>query len=125
MNGPTLAGPVVLRLLRAEVAPQGWLTNDQFLAGYGAARALPGPMFAFSAYHGAAMRPGWNAPPWIVVIGMAAVAIGPCIEPACDAPRVEPPRATRHVPAPHGQRSSNEPSRSASLLIRRSSWLRT
>ncbi|MBX3225614.1 MAG: chromate efflux transporter [Labilithrix sp.] len=51
-------GHVVLPLLRAEIVPRGWLTDDQFLAGYGAAQALPGPMFAFSAYLGAAMRPG-------------------------------------------------------------------
>lgn len=51
-------GHVVLPLLRAEIVPRGWLTDDQFLAGYGAAQALPGPMFAFSAYLGAAMSPG-------------------------------------------------------------------
>jgi chromate transporter len=51
-------GHVVLPLLRAEVVPTGWLGDDRFLAGYGAAQALPGPMFAFSAYLGAAMRPG-------------------------------------------------------------------
>jgi chromate transporter len=51
-------GHVVLPLLRAEVVPHGWLSDDQFLAGYAAAQALPGPMFAFSAYLGAAMRPG-------------------------------------------------------------------
>lgn len=51
-------GHVVLPLLRAEVVPRGWLTDDQFLAGYGAAQALPGPLFAFSAYLGAAMSPG-------------------------------------------------------------------
>lgn len=51
-------GHVVLPLLRAEVVPSGWLTNDQFLAGYGAAQALPGPMFAFSAYLGTAMATG-------------------------------------------------------------------
>jgi chromate transporter len=51
-------GHVVLPLLRAELVPRGWLTDDQFLAGYGAAQALPGPMFAFSAYLGAAMSPG-------------------------------------------------------------------
>jgi chromate transporter len=50
-------GHVVLPLLRAEVVPRGWLTEDQFLAGYGAAQAIPGPLFAFSAYLGAAMRP--------------------------------------------------------------------
>lgn len=51
-------GHVVLPLLRAQIVPRAWLTDDQFLAGYGAAQALPGPMFAFSAYLGAAMRPG-------------------------------------------------------------------
>jgi chromate transporter len=51
-------GHVVLPLLRAEVVPRGWLSDDQFLAGYGAAQALPGPLFAFSAYLGAAMNPG-------------------------------------------------------------------
>ncbi len=51
-------GHVVLPLLRAEVVPRGWLSDDQFLAGYGAAQALPGPLFAFSAYLGAAIRPG-------------------------------------------------------------------
>jgi chromate transporter len=55
-------GHVVLPLLRAEVVPRGWVTNDQFLAGYGAAQAVPGPLFTLSAYLGAVMRPaptGW------------------------------------------------------------------
>jgi chromate transporter len=56
-------GHVVLPLLRAEVVPKGWLADDQFLAGYGAAQALPGPMFAFSAYLGTAMDAGPHA--WI------------------------------------------------------------
>lgn len=51
-------GHVVLPLLRAELVPRGWLSDDQFLAGYGAAQAVPGPLFTFSAYLGAAMRPG-------------------------------------------------------------------
>jgi chromate transporter len=51
-------GHVVLPLLSAELVPRGWLTDDQFLAGYGAAQALPGPLFAFAGYLGAAMRPG-------------------------------------------------------------------
>lgn len=50
-------GHVVLPLLHAKVVPSAWLTNDQFLAGHGAAQALPGPMFAFSAYLGATMSP--------------------------------------------------------------------
>lgn len=46
-------GHVVLPLLQAEVVPPGWVTNEQFLAGYGAAQAVPGPLFTFSAYLGA------------------------------------------------------------------------
>jgi chromate transporter len=49
-------GHVVLPLLQASVVPPGWVTNDVFLAGYGAAQALPGPLFTFSAYLGAAMK---------------------------------------------------------------------
>lgn len=46
-------GHVVLPLLSAEVVPRGWLSPDQFLAGYGAAQAVPGPLFTFAAYLGA------------------------------------------------------------------------
>jgi chromate transporter len=55
-------GHVVLPLLQAEVVPPGWLTNEQFLAGYGAAQAVPGPLFTLSAYLGASMAQppnGW------------------------------------------------------------------
>jgi chromate transporter len=48
-------GHVVLPLLQASVVPPGWVTNDVFLAGYGAAQAVPGPLFTFSAYLGAVM----------------------------------------------------------------------
>lgn len=54
-------GHVVLPLLRAEVVPNGWLADDQFLAGYAAAQAVPGPMFTFAAYLGTAMSPGEHA----------------------------------------------------------------
>lgn len=51
-------GHVVLPLLEASlVAPAGAMSRDEFLAGYGAAQALPGPMFAFSAYLGARLAP--------------------------------------------------------------------
>ena len=53
-------GHVVLPLLQAEVVPPGWVTNDAFLAGYGAAQAVPGPLFTFAAYLGAAMGPAPN-----------------------------------------------------------------
>lgn len=48
-------GHVVLPLLQAQVVSPGWVTNGQFLAGYGAAQAVPGPLFTFSAYLGAIM----------------------------------------------------------------------
>ena len=53
-------GHVVLPLLQASVVPSGWVTNDAFLAGYGAAQAVPGPLFTFAAYLGAVMRPPPN-----------------------------------------------------------------
>ena len=55
-------GHVVLPLLQDAVVPPGWIGVDRFLAGYGAAQAVPGPLFTFAAYLGAAMTPrpnGW------------------------------------------------------------------
>lgn len=52
-------GHVVLPLLEAEVIQSGWITQDAFLAGYGAAQAVPGPLFTFAAYLGA-LLPGIN-----------------------------------------------------------------
>lgn len=52
-------GHVVLPLLQAEVVPAAWISNDSFLAGYGAAQAVPGPLFTFAAFLGASMD---NAP---------------------------------------------------------------
>jgi len=55
-------GHVVLPLLKAAVVSPGWVSDDAFLAGYGAAQAVPGPLFTFAAYLGAMMRPqpnGW------------------------------------------------------------------
>ena len=45
-------GHVVLPLLRDAVVTSGWVSDNAFLAGYGAAQALPGPLFTFSAYLG-------------------------------------------------------------------------
>ena len=53
-------GHVVLPLLQAEVVAPGWVTNDAFLAGYGLAQAIPGPLFTFAAYLGAVMGPRPN-----------------------------------------------------------------
>ncbi|WP_096202358.1 chromate transporter [Bacillus sp. FJAT-45350] len=52
-------GHVVLPLLEREFVPTGWLSEEQFLAGYGAAQAVPGPLFTFAAYIGAVMN-GWK-----------------------------------------------------------------
>jgi chromate transporter len=63
-------GHVVLPLLQAEVVPPGWVTNEEFIAGYGAAQAVPGPLFTFAAYLGAVMhqRPnGWIGAAWALV----------------------------------------------------------
>ncbi|MFO0875341.1 MAG: chromate efflux transporter [Phycisphaerales bacterium] len=54
-------GHVVLPLLRAEVVPRGWVSDDAFLAGYGAAQALPGPLFTFAGYLGAVTYQGPRA----------------------------------------------------------------
>ena len=51
-------GHVVLPLLQAGVVPPGWVTDSEFLAGYGAAQAVPGPLFTFAAYLGAVMKVG-------------------------------------------------------------------
>ena len=75
-------GHVVLPLLQAEVVPTGWVSNDAFLAGYGAAQAVPGPLFTFAAFLGASMNQaptGWPgglicllaifAPSFLLVVG--------------------------------------------------------
>ena len=53
-------GHVVLPLLEREVVAPGWVSQDDFLAGYGAAQAVPGPLFTFSAYLGAVQEPQPN-----------------------------------------------------------------
>jgi chromate transporter len=53
-------GHVVLPLLEAEVVQPMWINADAFLAGYGAAQAMPGPLFTFAAYLGAVMGPEPN-----------------------------------------------------------------
>ncbi|MDL2398399.1 chromate efflux transporter [Rhizobium mayense] len=64
-------GHVVLPLLQAEVVKPGWVTNDAFLAGYGAAQAVPGPLFTFAAYLGAVMGPAPNG-----ILGAAICLVG-------------------------------------------------
>lgn len=52
-------GHVVLPLLEREFVPTGWLSKEEFLSGYGAAQAVPGPLFTFAAYIGAVIN-GWK-----------------------------------------------------------------
>ncbi len=50
-------GHVVLPLLQSAVVAPGWVSGKEFLAGYGMAQAMPGPLFSFAAYLGAVMKP--------------------------------------------------------------------
>lgn len=71
-------GHVVLPLLDSELVRAGYLSKEQFLAGYGAAQAVPGPLFTFAGYLGA-MIGGWSGalfatiamflPAFLLVIG--------------------------------------------------------
>jgi chromate transporter len=65
-------GHVVLPLLQAEVVTPGWVSRDAFLAGYGAAQAVPGPLFTFAAFLGASMN---SAPTGWIGGAIALVAI--------------------------------------------------
>jgi chromate transporter len=65
-------GHVVLPLLEAEVVDPGWVGHGEFLAGYGAAQAVPGPLFSFAAYLGAILDPG---PSGIAGAALALAAI--------------------------------------------------
>jgi len=56
-------GHVVLPLLRDAFVAPGWVSDDAFLAGYGAAQAVPGPLFSFAAYLGAVVRPASHGIP--------------------------------------------------------------
>lgn len=60
-------GHVVLPLLEAQIVGAGWMDSDTFMMGYGAAQAVPGPLFSFAAYLGAAVGPQPN--------GLAGAAI--------------------------------------------------
>jgi chromate transporter len=61
-------GHVVLPLLRSAFVAPGWVSDDAFLAGYGAAQAIPGPLFTFAAYLGAVAEPSPH--------GMTGAALG-------------------------------------------------
>ncbi len=71
-------GHVVLPLLEQEFVPTGWISEESFLAGYGATQAVPGPLFTFAAYLGTVMK-GWQGglvatiavflPAFLVILG--------------------------------------------------------
>ena len=60
-------GHVVLPLLQQALVPQGWICDDRFLAGYGFAQALPGPLFTLAAYLGAVTAPAHASLLWSFV----------------------------------------------------------
>lgn len=79
-------GHVVLPLLQSEVVVSGFVSNEAFLAGYGAAQAIPGPLFTFAAYLGASAEEGMSGwagallaciaiflPAWLLVLGLLPV----------------------------------------------------
>ncbi|KPQ07506.1 MAG: chromate transporter ChrA [Rhodobacteraceae bacterium HLUCCA12] len=65
-------GHVVLPLLQAEVVQPGWVSEDTFLAGYGAAQAVPGPLFTFAAYLGTVLS---TTPNGLAGAAMALLAV--------------------------------------------------
>ena len=65
-------GHVVLPLLENAVVARGWVTQQTFLAGYGAAQALPGPLFTFAAFLGASVRPSSN-PVFYGLLGLVGI----------------------------------------------------
>ena len=62
-------GHVVLPLLKDLVVTPGWVSDSEFIAGYGAAQAIPGPLFTFSGYLGIliGMPPGWVGGPFALL----------------------------------------------------------
>src|SRR3984957_13123477 len=69
-------GHVVLPLLQAQVVTPGWVSNEAFLAGYGLAQAVPGPLFTFAAYLGAVMGPSPHGVAWATIALIALLLPG-------------------------------------------------
>ena len=74
-------GHVVLPLLQSGVVQPGWLSSDQFLAGYAAAQAVPGPLFTLAGYLGALLPLGLDAGAWSGWLG-GLLAIAAIFAPA-------------------------------------------
>jgi chromate transporter len=87
-------GHVVLPLLQAQVVAPGWVSNETFLAGYGLAQAVPGPLFTFAAYLGAVVAPPLNGPAGAAIALVALLLPGMLLVygmlPFWDAPRTRP-----------------------------------
>jgi chromate transporter len=64
-------GHVVLPLLQQALVPGAWISDDRFIAGYGFAQAMPGPLFTIAAYLGAASAPAHSSPAWATVALLA------------------------------------------------------
>lgn len=91
-------GHVVLPLLQAEVVGPGWVPNDAFLAGYGAAQAVPGPLFTFAAFLGASMQVwpgGWLG----AAVCLVAIFVPSFLLVAGALPFWEPLRRSAHAQA--------------------------
>jgi chromate transporter len=91
-------GHVMLPLLQAVVVPPGWVSADAFLAGYGATQAVPGPLFTFAAFLGAAMAPwpgGWIG----ALVCLSAIFLPSFLLVAGALPFWEPLRRNTHAQA--------------------------
>ena len=91
-------GHVVLPLLQAEVVGPGWVSRDAFLAGYGAAQAVPGPLFTFAAFLGASMQV-WPSGWWGAVVCLVAIFVPSFLLVAGALPLWAPLRRNAHAQA--------------------------
>ncbi len=83
-------GHVVLPLLRDAVVTQGWVSDNAFLAGYGATQAVPGPVFTFAAYLGAIMHGVPGAAVALIAIFLPGLLLMTGTLPFWDALRTRP-----------------------------------
>jgi chromate transporter len=91
-------GHVVLPLLKSQVVGRGWVDDNTFVAGYGLVQAMPGPLFSFAAYLGAAAKEppyGWQG----AVICLLGISLSPLLLLAGAIPLWETLRRTRSAQA--------------------------
>jgi chromate transporter len=89
-------GHVVLPLLREALVPSGWISDEAFLAGYGFAQAIPGPLFTLAAYLGAVCAPGNLRAPWAAAT-LAAIFLPGLLLALAGAPLLERLARARHA----------------------------